>query len=208
MKEIYFLFTDTGTYLSKGIHFWTKEKLNHVSIAFDKALTEVYSFGRKNPRNPFSGGFVKEDIRSEFFKQTTCAIYSYRVTEVEYKKIRTKINQFEAMKNDYKYNFIGLFGILLQIEWNRDHAMFCSQFIGTILRDIDSFQFQKPACFLTPADIWNHEGMQFFYQGNLHEYIASLSVEKDDHYLKELSVPRKPSFVLAIPKKVKQFVIR
>lgn len=44
-----------------------QEPLNHVSIALDRELTEVYSFGRKQPDNPFIGGFVKEDI---FFHHT------------------------------------------------------------------------------------------------------------------------------------------
>src|SRR5690625_5503838 len=67
-KTLYFLFTDTGTYLSKAINYCTKQSLNHVSIGFDPELKEVYSFGRTHPRNPFNGGFVKEDIRSDFLK--------------------------------------------------------------------------------------------------------------------------------------------
>ncbi|MUV37483.1 hypothetical protein JNUCC1_01289 [Lentibacillus sp. JNUCC-1] len=54
-QTVYFLFTDTGTYLSKAINYCTKQPLNHVSIGFDDELSEVYSFGRKRPKNPFIG---------------------------------------------------------------------------------------------------------------------------------------------------------
>lgn len=46
-KEIYVLLTDTGTVLTKIIRSFTKDPLNHASIAFDQDLNEVYSFGRK-----------------------------------------------------------------------------------------------------------------------------------------------------------------
>lgn len=51
--EIYVLLTNTGTLFSKTIRWYTKNMLNHASIAFDSDLNEVYSFGRKNPSNPF-----------------------------------------------------------------------------------------------------------------------------------------------------------
>lgn len=125
-RTIYFLFTDTGTYLSKAINYCTKQSLNHVSIGFDHELSEVYSFGRKRPNNPFIGGFVKEDIKSEFMRRSRCAIYSYRITELEYQAILCRIKEIEAAKESYKYNFIGLLGVLFQIEINRKDAFFCS----------------------------------------------------------------------------------
>lgn len=45
--EIYVLLTNTGTLFSKTIRWYTKNMLNHASIAFDRDLNEVYSFGRK-----------------------------------------------------------------------------------------------------------------------------------------------------------------
>lgn len=61
-KEMYILLTDTGTLLSKLIKCFTNAPYNHVSIVFDKRLDEVYSFGRKEPRNPFIAGFIREDV--------------------------------------------------------------------------------------------------------------------------------------------------
>lgn len=61
-KQVYILLTNTGSLLTKLIKIYTKKPYNHASIAFDRNLSEVYSFGRKAARNPFIGGFVKDRI--------------------------------------------------------------------------------------------------------------------------------------------------
>ena len=65
-KKVYILLTDTGTLFTKLIKLYTKKPYNHASISFDLELLEVYSFGRKTARNPFIGGFVKEDVNKGY----------------------------------------------------------------------------------------------------------------------------------------------
>lgn len=206
-KTIYFLFTDTGTYLSKAINYCTKQSLNHVSIGFDPELKEVYSFGRKQPKNPFIGGFVKEDIRSGVLGNADCAVYSYTITEEESKSILRNIKEIEVQQNDYRYNFIGLIGVLTQIEINRKRAYFCSQFVATMLRDSENFQLSKPACFTTPTDIRMHEGMQLVYQGKLGDY-QPYKVKTKLKLVKGEQILPKQSFIFLLSTKVKRFVIR
>ncbi|PAV31456.1 hypothetical protein CIL05_02030 [Virgibacillus profundi] len=206
-RTIYFLFTDTGTYLSKAINYCTKQSLNHVSIAFEPDLSEVYSFGRKRPKNPFIGGFVVEDIQSEFMKNSNCAIYSYTITESECEAIIQNIKEIEARKEMYRYNFIGLIGILLHIKINRKNAYFCSQFVATILKDLEKFQLSKPPHFITPADIRMHEDMQLIYQGRLGDYQSSRIKKERKLVIGEQTLP-KQSFIFLLSSKVKRFVIR
>ena len=80
-KTIYIVLTDTGTLLSKAIGMYTRTDLNHASIAFDEQLTEMYSFGRKQRHNPFIGGFVKENAADGIFRDATCAVFSYVVSD-------------------------------------------------------------------------------------------------------------------------------
>lgn len=201
-KTIYILFMNTGTYLSKLIHLYTKKPLNHVSIAFDEDLTRVYSFGRKQPRNPFSGGFVQEDIRSKFLKHSECALYTFRLTEAEYNEIETMVKQFEKDQDRYRYNFLGLIAFLFKIKLQRKHAYFCSQFVATLLYRTESFQPSKPACFTKPEDIRNQTGMKLVYYGRLGEY-------RKDYQLQEPEViDVKSSFIFSLRNKVKQLVIR
>lgn len=94
------------------IKLYTKKTYNHASIAFDSDLSELYSFGRKKARNPFVGGFVKEDSKSDLFTQADCAIYLLSVTEGRMHKMNLYIQQIEAQKKQYRYNFLGLFGFI------------------------------------------------------------------------------------------------
>lgn len=204
--NIYFVFTDTGTNLSKIINYCTKESLNHVSLAFDIELTEVYSFGRKHPKNPFSGGFVREDIRSEFLKNAKCAIYSFQISKKEYAAILRNIKEIEKEQDDYRYNFLGLIGVLLQIRIKRNRAFFCSEFVATMLSNAESIQLSKPSYFITPSDIRAQLGLKLIYQGKLGDYRRELIVRENK--IVTASVEPKQSFVFHISKIMKQFVIR
>lgn len=206
-RTIYFLFSDTGTCLARAINYCTKQSLNHVSISFDHELKEVYSFGRKRPKNPFIGGFVREDIRSDFLKDSNCAVYAYRLPVRDCEKVFRKIQKIEAQKHDYKYNFLGLIGVLLRVELERDNAFFCSQFIAMLLQETESFEMEKPLCFITPADIRNLVGLQEIYQGRLGDYQQSIKTAERKLVKGEQSLP-KQSFIYLLSEKVKQFVIR
>jgi len=204
---IYFIFTDTGTNLSRIINFCTRQSLNHVSIGFDKDLNEVYSFGRKNPKNPFSGGFVREDIRGAFLKNANCAVYAFQLTEAERESILRNIKKIETNKDNYRYNFIGLIGVLLQIEIRRKYAFFCSEFVAEVLRDTNSISLSKPHCFITPTDIRSLVGMELIYDGKLGDYQYK-DIPDEVKQVEQREPLPKPSFFLLITKRVKQFVIR
>lgn len=204
---IFFIFTDTGTHLSRMINFCTRQPLNHVSIAFDSDLTEVYSFGRTQPRNPFSGGFVREDIHSKFLRDSRSEIYSFKLTISEREEILGQIKEIEANKSSYRYNFMGLIGVLLQIEIRRKRAFFCSEFVATVLSDVDSIELQKPNCFVTPSDIRHQMGMELIYRGRLGDYQVD-SVIIENNLLYPQSLATKQSFMFLLSRKVKQFVMR
>jgi len=194
---------DTGTYLSRLIHLYTKQPLNHVSIAFDKNLKEVYSFGRKKPRNPFSGGFVREDIRSKYLRNARCALYTFRLTETEYQQIHQLVQQFVRNKDQYRYNFLGLLGFLFRIKIKRKRAFFCSQFVATLLCYSQSFELSKPTCFTKPEDIRSQKGMTLVYQGVLGEYDRQpLMPNEEQVHMK------KTSLMFLLRNKVREMVMR
>ena len=58
MRKTYIILTYTGTILSKIVKIYTKKEYSHVSISLDSDLTQMYSFGRLNPYNPFIGGIL------------------------------------------------------------------------------------------------------------------------------------------------------
>lgn len=181
-KKIYIILSNTGTLFSKAIGMYTKKDLNHASIAFDEELTEMYSFGRKSSHNPFNGGFIKENPVKGLFQRATCAIYECDVTTSEYMRMKNKISQMEQHKQLYKYNLIGLVLVAMNIEMERKHAFFCSQFVATIMKECPSSRFQVAPPLAQPHHFEQLPTLNLKYKGNLQTYVSSKrEIEKPIH---------------------------
>jgi hypothetical protein len=170
-KKVYILLTDTGTLFTKLIKLYTKKPYNHASISFDLELSEVYSFGRKTARNPFIGGFVKEDVKKGLFKQANCAIYLLIVNEVQMQRMNHYIKEIEAQKGEYRYNLLGLWGFILNKPIKRKKAFFCSQFVATLLKECNIIDFGKSPSLVAPNDLQKVFKFQFVYEGELKGYL-------------------------------------
>lgn len=169
--DVYIVLTDTGTLFTRLIKLFTKQPLNHASMSFSKELDVVYSFGRKRPNNPFIGGFVKEDMKGKLFKDATCAVYSCSVSTTEYQKMQRFIQGIEQKQYHYKYNFKGLFGVLLKKEMKTNKAFFCSEFVATVLNTGGIAINKKPARFVKPNDFMESGNFKLIYKGNLSAYL-------------------------------------
>lgn len=176
-QKVYVLLTDTGTFFTRMIKLYTKKPYNHASISFDPYLTDVYSFGRKKAKNPFIGGFIKENVQTGLFKQARCAIYCCEITDTELKRMDHYIKKIEAQKHLYRYNLLGLFAITLNKQINRENAYFCSQFVATVLKECDITDFPKPLSLVTPYDLQETDNFQLVYDGNLEDFIKEVETE-------------------------------
>ena len=138
MEKIYIILTHTGTSLSKLIKSYTKDEFSHVSIALDRELKHMYSFGRLNPYNPFWAGFVHEFIDDGTFKRfylTKTRIYSLEVTEQQYKKIQEAIQKIESEKDQYTFNILGLFAAGFRKKIARKKSFYCAEFVKYVLEE-------------------------------------------------------------------------
>ena len=169
-KKIYILLTDTGTLFTNLIKLYTKKPYNHASISFNSELSEVYSFGRKTARNPFIGGFVKEDVDKGLFKEANCAVYALTVNEVQLQKMICYIKEIEAQKGEYRYNLLGLLGFLVNKPIKRKKAFFCSQFVATVLKECTIIDFGKSPSLVAPNDLQKVSKLEFVYEGKLKDY--------------------------------------
>lgn len=169
-RKVYILLTDTGSFFTKLIKLYTKNPYNHASISFDPELSEVYSFGRKKAGNPFNGGFVKEDVKQSLFKQADCAVYSLTVTEIQMQKVKRYIQEIEGQKEFYRYNFLGLFGFIINKPIKREKALFCSQFVASVLKGCNIIDFEKPLSLIAPYDLLEVSELKLVYEGKLKAY--------------------------------------
>ena len=175
-KTIYIMFSYTGTILSRIVKICTKKEYSHVSIALDLEFDSLYSFGRINPRNPFTGGFVKEEIDNgtyKIFKNTICAVYSLQVTQIQYDDLKKVIDFFNIDKDQYKFNVVGLIGAMVNKPFNREYHYFCSQFVSKALLDSNIYDFKKDIGLIKPIDFYKIPNLNEVFIGKLSEYPAT-----------------------------------
>lgn len=179
-RAVYILLTQTGTLLNKTIKKYTDAPYNHVSLGFDVGLKELYSFGRKHPRNPLFGGFVREDVyygTYRYFPKTTCTLLRCEVTIEEWRKMKHVVDYFKQRQQFYKYNFIGLFGVVFNYPVAFRDSYFCSQFVAEVFKRSGMVLWDKPTALVTPNDFLQHPLLEVIYEGNLYDFPLLLSTE-------------------------------
>ncbi len=171
MKKVYIVLTYTGTILSKLVRGYTNDYYAHVSIALDKELKEMYSFGRLNPYIPFIGGFVHESVNYGTFKRfykTKTKIYSLEVNEEQYEKICNIIDDINENKHSYKFNVLGLFLAAINLKIKREKCFYCAEFVKYVL-DSSSLDVNLPDV-VRPNDFNYLENAKEIYTGVLKQY--------------------------------------
>ncbi|GGG15522.1 hypothetical protein GCM10007425_07260 [Lysinibacillus alkalisoli] len=172
-KTIYIILTQTKTFLSRAIGMYTGKQMNHASIAFDDELHDMYSFGRLQLHNPLSGGFLREQAETGLFENARCMIYKVEVSTYQYLRMKEKVRYMHDNRDRYKYNFIGLFGVMFHKEVKRDRAYFCSQFVATILK-MGGLEVRENPAFMTPHCLSNLEYAEPVYEGSLADYLHAV----------------------------------
>lgn len=104
------------------------------------------------------------------FKQADCAIYSFSVTKDQVQKMKEYIKEIEAQQEDYRYNFLGLFGFIFNKPIKRKKSFFCSQFVASVLKECKIIEFEKPLSLIAPSDLQQISKFQFMYEGRLKAY--------------------------------------
>lgn len=172
-RYIYIVFSKTGTWLSRAIKVFSDSKYVHASISFDLSFKAMYSFGRTNPDNPFSGGFVEENLFGGVYKKyssSECLIYKVRVTDEQYKFLLKEIEEFIKEKQKYRYNFLGLFGVLVNKPVKRKYYYFCSQFVSELLMKCDIYDSCKRPELIRPNELFSIDNKEVIYEGAINEY--------------------------------------
>ncbi|MBN2797120.1 MAG: hypothetical protein JXR88_17035 [Clostridia bacterium] len=176
-KKIYIMLSYTGTILSRIVKVCTLREYSHVSVALDLEFDSLYSFGRLQPRNPFSGGFVKEEIDGgtyKIFKNTRCKIFELEVTMLQYQNLKDFIDHFIDQSHAYKFNVVGLIGTMVNKPFNRENHYFCSQFVGKALLKSNIYDFGKDVGLIKPTEFAEIPGLKTIYQGKLSGYPSFL----------------------------------
>ncbi|WP_058308099.1 hypothetical protein [Gracilibacillus massiliensis] len=176
---VYIMLSDTGTLFTNVIKTYTKAPYNHASLSFDSELKEMYSFGRKNPKNPLNGGFVKEDILTGTYSRypnTSCVIYRLQVTQREKEKMKRILEVFIKNNHKFLYNILGVIGVSLREPIEFSNSYFCSQFVADILYRSGIHLWDKLPAMVTPEDFRNSPSLELIYEGKLYDYLPIKNV--------------------------------
>ncbi|WP_228550157.1 hypothetical protein [Salinibacillus xinjiangensis] len=172
-KSVYVLLTDTGTLFTKIIKWFTNAPYNHVSIVLDEELGEMYSFGRKHPRNPLIAGFIREDVyfgTYRYFNNTRCLLLKIDVSSKQYSRIKNVIQSFNLNKDLYSYNLLGLVGVVFRRPIHLRNKYFCSQFVAEVFQQSGLKLWRLPSALITPNHFFKHKSFQIVYEGRLYDY--------------------------------------
>lgn len=135
LYPVYVMIMHTGTSLSTAIKTVLNSEFSHSSISFDSSMTNMYSFGRKADDNPFNGGFKKENIHSQFFKdrEVHYALYVVPCTKTQIDMMQKRLSYFVQNASKFTYDFTGLIKSYFKISDNPEYRWFCTRFVADIL---------------------------------------------------------------------------
>jgi hypothetical protein len=171
-NKIYIILSQTGTVPSRLIRLFTGAEYNHASISVSKDLTRMYSFGRRNPYNPFWAGFVRENPAKGTFKRfpnTKAAVLEVDVSEESFIRISNRLEEMYQEQNKYHYNYIGLVLARAHIARKKKNCYFCSEFVGELLEDNNINGTDKLPDVVYPMNFFDLPHKQI-YQGRLLDY--------------------------------------
>lgn len=175
MKTIYIMLTKTDSVFCHLINQYTHEPYAHVSLLFSDDFTYGYSFSRKKIRNPFIGGFMREDYLKWVvaFPNTQCQMYQLNVSDAHYEKLIQILSRFCLEQEKYKYNILGVIGRLFNLKIEPKYSYFCSQFVSYILSEAGILKFDQEPILTTAKDFRTHPNLELIYEGFLTDLLAN-----------------------------------
>lgn len=173
MKKIYIVLSQTGTLFSKILRLFTGAEFNHSSISLDSSLTKMYSFGRLNPYNPFIGGFVEEGKNIGTFKRfykTKALVFEVEIDDAKYQAMEYFIDYLMCHKNEFHYNYLGVFFAIFKRNFEAKKRFYCSQFVRTFLGCFNVENANELPRIIKPIDFLKLKNKTIIYKGLLKNY--------------------------------------
>lgn len=137
-KYLYVLFSATPYRMGRMIRFVTGEPYNHVAIALEEDLTELYAFARRYYHTPFYGGFVTEHPYRYHHNGATAQIRLCRlpVSDEQWQKLQQRLSKMSAHPERYLYNHLSALLAPLHRKITIRDAFTCAEFTVSVLQEL------------------------------------------------------------------------
>jgi len=175
MKNIYVVLSQTGSFPSRVLRFFTHDEYNHVSISLTPTLDKMYSFGRLNASKPFPGGFVEEGKNKgtfQRFSDVKAMVIELAVTDEKYNCIKYFIEYFLEHKQEFKYNYLGILFALFKKNHESGKRYYCSQFVRACLALFDIENAVELPKMIKPIDFLKLNNKNIIFEGLLKNYFT------------------------------------
>ena len=152
-KYLYVLFSATPYRMGRMIRFVTGEPYNHVAIALEEDLRELYAFARRYYHTPFYGGFVTEHSCRYHHNGATADIRLCRlpVTQAQWEQLNRRLSYMRAHPQRYLYNHLSALAAPFHQKITVRDAYTCAEFTVSVLQEL-GFDFNS-RMFYTIGDI-------------------------------------------------------
>ncbi len=172
---IFIVISQTGTLLSRLLKYITRKEYNHASLSLFEDLHIMYSFGRKNPYNPFFGGFVRESVGFGTFKRfsnTKVVVLKLLISPEEYAYISNILTEMLQRPKSYRYNYIGLCLAAFKIHHRSKNRYYCSEFVKEMLIKCNVEGADRLSPIVHPMSFLEIPHTETVFKGKLREYSA------------------------------------
>lgn len=167
--SLYILLTDTGSRFQKIAKRITKDPYNHVSLALDEDLDEIYTFSLYTRENGFNGGFMRET--REQLAGSTYSLYRVSVDHQTYDKVKLYIRGMASSSASTTYSLKSLVNAMFQKEIfkrEEESSMICSEFVTYVLdlAKVPLFKNRKLSM-VKPYDLVKLKMLKFVRRGKI-----------------------------------------
>ena len=167
-KNVYVILSHAGTITAGLIKRVTHAEYSHASICFDDSFKEFYSFGRRFMLTPLFGGFVRETLDTGMlghYQTSQVCILKIETTEDKYNKAKAYVEEMYSNKNQYKYNYLGVFFAAINKKYERKKHFYCSEFVADILKRYEIIDKTTLGEVVKPMDLLKLENASVVYKG-------------------------------------------
>lgn len=134
-QKIYLIFSITPFKTGSFIRAMTRWQYNHVAVALDKEMKQMYTFSRYYRSVPLYGGFVRDSKERYIHKERAAyvKICEVPVSDEGYQLIRDYIDVINHHSADYIYNIFSAMAVPLKKRILIPNAFTCAEFAIQIL---------------------------------------------------------------------------
>lgn len=193
MNRLYVIISCTNTKMGWCIRKALNEPYNHVSVALDRELSNIYSFARRKYYTPFVGGMVRESVNILTYnksKNTDVKIYALEISKENYDAITQQISSMYQERNKYYYNYLGALKLFIKYSGQTTRAYTCLEFAMEILKSAGIKVSYDEMRKMTPGKLTQLLHNKLVYEGNLlnYPYLTQAAIAEEKDYFKKINL--------------------